>query len=102
MLVRRDVFETLGGFDERLRIGGNDVDLCIRIRKAGYQVVYNPHAILYHHEGLTRKGSFPLSDADYFARKLKEEIRKGDPYYNRNLSTGSGECYSIDPGLVGL
>jgi GT2 family glycosyltransferase len=103
MLVRRDIFEALNGFDENLKLGGNDVDLCVRMRKAGYRIVYNPHAVLYHREGATRKGPFPPSDYNYFVSKLKDDIRNGDPYYHKCLSTQSEEtCYLINPRLVGL
>lgn len=103
MLVRRKVFEALGGFDEKLAVGGNDVDLCVRMQKAGYRVVYTPYAVLRHCEGATRKGPFPLSDYNYFVSKLRDDIRAGDPYYHPSLSVESEEqSYCIDPRLVGL
>ncbi len=103
MLVRRDVFKAVGGFDERLVVGGNDVDLCIRMRKAGYQIVYNPYAVLYHREGATRGKAFPSSDYNYFIKKLRDDIANGDPFYNKNLSTESEHaCYLINPRLLGF
>ena len=50
LMMRRDVFEEIGGFDEELAVAFNDVDLCLRIRERGYRVVYVPHALLYHFE----------------------------------------------------
>ena len=44
MVMRREVFEQFGRFDERYRVAFNDVDLCLRMRQAGYAVVYQPHA----------------------------------------------------------
>lgn len=85
MLVRKELFDALGGFDEKLAVGGNDVDLCVRMRKASYRVVYTPYAVLRHCEGATRKGPFPLSDYSYFISKLRNDIRAGDPYYHPSL-----------------
>jgi GT2 family glycosyltransferase len=54
MLVRRGLFQSLGGFDERFAVMHNDVDLCARVRQRGLQVVVTPHARLYHYESLSR------------------------------------------------
>jgi GT2 family glycosyltransferase len=54
LLIRRDVFASLGGFDERLPVTFSDVDLCCRARERGLRVVVTPHARLWHFEGLTR------------------------------------------------
>ncbi len=53
LLVRRDVFERVGGFDETLPVAFNDVDLCLRVRRAGTRIVWTPTAEMYHHESLT-------------------------------------------------
>ena len=56
LLTRREVFNTVRGFDEeRLPVTFSDVDLCLKIRRAGYLVVYTPFARLYHHESGTRR-----------------------------------------------
>ena len=58
LLTRRDVFDEVGGFDEeRLPVTFNDVDLCLKMRRAGYLIVYTPFAKLYHHESATRRRS---------------------------------------------
>ena len=54
LLVRRQVFEEVGGFDERLPITWNDVDLCLRIDAAGYANLWTPEAVLRHHESISR------------------------------------------------
>ncbi len=54
MLVRRSVFEEMGGFDENLAVAYNDVDFCLRLGEAGYRVLYTPHAELIHRESITR------------------------------------------------
>jgi len=56
MLTRKSVFEKIGGFDEvHFPIGFSDADLCLKIRKAGYRIIYTPFAELIHHESLSRK-----------------------------------------------
>ncbi len=56
LLTRRDVFDEVGGFDEeRLPVTFSDVDLCLKMRRAGYLIVYTPFAKLYHHESATRR-----------------------------------------------
>jgi len=54
MLARRDVFETLGGFDDTLAVGYQDVDLCLRARSRGYKTLCSAEAVLFHHESVTR------------------------------------------------
>ena len=54
MMVKREAFEAAGGFEESLAVAFNDVDFCLKVRRAGYLVVYNPYAELYHYESKTR------------------------------------------------
>jgi len=87
MMVRRKVFEELGGFDERLRVEFGDVDFCLRAEKRGYRVVYTPYAVLYHLEGATRgTGKATPWDRDEFTKRWRGYIEK-DPYYNPNLDS---------------
>ena len=85
LLTRRDVFEEVGGFDEeQLPVNYNDVDLCLKMRRAGYLVVYTPFARLYHHELPKRRTAEPLE-----AKVIRErwpEVLAHDPYYSPNLS----------------
>jgi len=53
MLVRREVFGAVGGFDERYQNGYEDVDLCLKVRKLGYRILYEPRSRAVHHEGKT-------------------------------------------------
>lgn len=54
LLVRKDLFDALGGFDERFKPGYyEDTDLCFAIRKMGYKVVYQPRSVIVHYEGVT-------------------------------------------------
>jgi len=94
MVVRREVFEGVGGFDEKnLTITFNDVDLCIRIHQKGYRNLYTPYAELYHHESKTRGLSAIQSEEDYFAERWATEL-KNDSAYNPNLSLVS-EDFSL-------
>lgn len=95
-MTKKTLFEQLGGFDERLRVGYNDVDLCLRLRGKGYLIVYTPFAVLHHEEGGTRGRYSPSEDETNFLARWADTIVKGDPYYNRNL-TLLREDYSIAP-----
>ena len=55
MVCRKDAFEAIGGFDaEHLPVAYNDVDLCLKLRKAGLRILWTPYAELHHHESATR------------------------------------------------
>ena len=93
MMMKRSVFEQLGGFEEKLTVAFNDVDLCLRTVQAGYLVVYNPKVELYHYESKSR-GS---EDNEEKVRRFQREIefmrsrwitilKEGDPNYNKNLT----------------
>ena len=86
LLTRRDVFEEIGGFDEeRLPVAFNDVDLCLKMRRAGYLIVYTPFAKLYHHESASRRRSVEALETEVMRERWSEYL-KDDPYYNPNLS----------------
>ncbi|MFA7240299.1 MAG: glycosyltransferase [Sulfuricellaceae bacterium] len=89
MLVRRDVFDQVHGYDEDLAVGFGDTDLCLRIFLAGYRVMFCPHAVLVHHESYTRGKSTSdphPEDSLHFREKWAKVLDNGDPYYNPNLS----------------
>jgi GT2 family glycosyltransferase/SAM-dependent methyltransferase len=86
MMVSRVRFEEVGGFDERLQVALNDVDLCLRLRARGYLIVYTPFALLYHHESGTRGRLHPPAEEELMWNRWGETIRRGDPYYNPNLT----------------
>lgn len=98
LMLRKKVFEQVGGLDERFIIAFNDIDLCLKIRQQGYLVVWTPHAELYHHESVTRGHDLedPVrlarlqGEEDLFRGKWLEVLRAGDPYYNPNLSLQDG------------
>ena len=101
MMMRKSVFEEVGGFDENMPFAFGDVDLCLRLREKGYLIVYTPFAQLYHHESLTRGYEDTLkkqarfkSEIEYFKKRWGHLLKKGDPYYNPNL-TLEKEDFSI-------
>jgi len=86
LLTRRDVFNKVHGFDEeRLPVTFSDVDLCLKIRRAGYLIVYTPFARLYHHESGTRRRTVEPMETGVM-RERWAGILEYDPYYNPNLS----------------
>jgi GT2 family glycosyltransferase len=94
MMVPRRVFEEVGGFSEDLQVVLNDVDLCLRIRQRNYEVVYTPHALLYHHEGASRGRLHPPQDEARFLKRWPNHPTTADPYYNPNL-TDRREDWSV-------
>ena len=97
MLTKKEVYEKVNGFEEKLAVAFNDIDLCLKVRKAGYLIVYDPEALLYHHESISRGKEDTLEkrnrfegEVDYMAKKWKDVLEKGDEYYNPNLSLLSG------------
>ena len=93
MLVKSSVFEEVQGLNEELKVAFNDIDFCMKIRKAGYLIVYNPYAELYHYESKSRgmedspeKKKRFNSEKSIFRRNWPQILKNGDPYYNPNLS----------------
>ena len=99
-MVKKEAFEKVGGFEEKLSVAFNDVDFCLKVRHAGYLVVYDPYAELYHHESKTRG----YENTEAKKRRFQEEIEYmrchwmpdilRDPYYNENLSLKASD-YSL-------
>lgn len=55
MLIKTNLFKEIGGFDEQFFLYLEDTDLCLRLRKMGYEIAYNPEAIFYHKLGSSTK-----------------------------------------------
>ena len=92
-LIRRDVFDEVGGFDESFQVAFNDVDLCLKVRKKGYLIVFTPFAELYHYESKSRgldadkeKRTRFEDEVKRFQMKWVQELSAGDPYFNSNFS----------------
>lgn len=87
MLMRRNLFEQVGGFDEGLAVSGNDIELCLRVREMGLRVVNVGHVVVAHLESQSR-GRAPLSRANLVreARAYTRLILEGDPYWHPELT----------------
>ena len=94
MMIPRRVFEEMNGLDESYSVVFNDIDLCLRIREAGYLVVWTPWAELIHYESKSRgpdedtpaKKRFFIRETNRFLRRWHRALEAGDPYYNPNLT----------------
>ncbi len=93
LLVKKAVFEQVGGLEESFQISLNDVDFCLKLRELGYLNVWTPFAELYHHESISRglddkgeKAERYNKESEAFRTKWKEVLEQGDPYYNPNFT----------------
>ncbi len=84
MMVRRDVFDRVGGFDEAVPERFDDLDFCLRVRGQGFRIVWTPHAQLYQHEAASR--DIPDAEAVAFMKTRWGNALLEDPYYNPNLT----------------
>lgn len=85
MMVKREVFDLVGGFDESMAIAYNDVDFCLRVRQQGLRVVYTPFAHLKHEESSSRGALDPTADHDAFRTRWGNEDTLEDPFLNPNV-----------------
>lgn len=93
LMIKKELFDKLGGLDEELAVAYNDVDFCLRLRRRGLLNVYVPQALLFHYESKSRgyddKGERHerfLRESQLFRDRWQNIIDDGDPYYNVNLS----------------
>ena len=97
LMIRRSLFEEVGGLSEDLAVALNDVDLCLKLRKKGLLNVFTPFAELFHYESASR--GTDVTDAaskenaarydrecELFKSRWKAELEAGDPYFNPNFS----------------
>lgn len=101
LMVKKSLYEQVGGLEEAFAVALNDVDFCLKLRKAGYLNVCNPYCELYHFEsksrGLDDKDDRAIrynKECEQFREKWKDELEKGDPYYNPNFSLDKSD-YSL-------
>jgi O-antigen biosynthesis protein len=92
LMVKKSIYEEVGGMDENLAVAFNDVDFCLKLLSKGYRNVWNPFVELIHHESLTRgpedtpeKRKRFIAEIEYMQNKWRD-ILDADPAYNRNLS----------------
>jgi GT2 family glycosyltransferase len=89
LVIRKDVYAEVSGFDESIAVGFGDVDLCLRVGQSGYRIVFCPSARLVHHEsftrGVSRTDPHP-ADSALYRIKWKDYMKAGDPFFNPGLS----------------
>lgn len=92
LLVNKAVYDEMEGLDEEFTVAFNDVDFCLRVRNAGYQVLFTPYAQLYHHESISRGQDTKGEKRQRFeGERARLKGRFGDsllhdPFYNPNLT----------------
>ena len=93
LMVKKSLFEEVGGLDEGFEISLNDVDFCLKLREKELLNVFTPFCELYHYESISRglddqgeKAQRYNKESEKFREKWKEALAKGDPYYNPNFS----------------
>jgi GT2 family glycosyltransferase len=108
MLVRKAAFDQVGRFDEKeLSIAFNDVDLCVKLRQAGWKIIYTPDAVAEHRESISRGDDFDQAKLARFMfenevmRQRYADVLPNDPYYNQHFSREGGvyrELRLLRPG----
>lgn len=93
LMVRKEAYEKVGGFEEQLTVAFNDVDFCLKVRKEGYLVVYLPSVEAYHYESKSRGQEDTPEKLERFQQEIEymrtnwiDILKNGDPYYNPNLT----------------
>lgn len=93
LMVKKSLYEEVGGLDESFAVSLNDVDFCLKLREKGLLNVFTPFAELYHYESISRglddngeKAERYNEEAARFRERWKEMLAAGDPYYNPNFS----------------
>lgn len=93
LMVKKSVYQEVGGMDTSLKVAFNDVDFCMRVGERGYRIVYQPFSVWYHDESKTRGPEDTAEKIErfskeiaYFQKRWKAFLQKGDPAYNPNLA----------------
>lgn len=92
LLVRKSIYDQVGGLDERLQVAFNDIDFCLRVREAGYRNLWTPYAELYHHESASRGSEDTPAKKARFQKEIDHMLARwqgqldNDPAYNPNLA----------------
>ena len=102
LMIKKSVFDEVGGFEEYLTVAFNDVDLCLKVRKKGYLIVFNPKVEAYHYESKSRgqedtdeKVRRFQTEIEYMRTEWNDILRYGDPYYNPGYSRVKND-YSLN------
>ena len=92
LVIRKSVYEEVGGMEESLGVAFNDVDFCLKVIRAGYRNLWTPYAELYHHESISRGTEDTPQKIERFNREIEfikskwGEALERDPCYSQNLT----------------
>jgi len=86
LAIRAALFRDFGGFADEFPVNYNDTDLCLRIRAAGYRVVYDAGVVLRHYECQSRRGAVSFEERERWYNRWQEVIEAGDPFYSPHLT----------------
>jgi GT2 family glycosyltransferase len=101
MMMRKSLFEEIGGFSEDYAKHYQDVDLCMKVRDRGYDIISVANSRLYHHESLTRKSEgYDLGDRAILLDRWGKQIEAGDPYYGKGFVQGSTDYNVANRGEI--
>ncbi len=108
MLARKVAFDAVGGFDEaELPVAFNDIDLCLKLTAAGWEIVFTPDVVAEHRESISRGDDFNEEKVARFMlenevmRRRYADVLPYDPFYNRHFSREGGvyrELRLLAPG----
>ena len=99
LMVRRKLFDDVGGFDEEFQVAFNDIDFCMRLAERGQRNLWTPYCRLIHHESLSRKGTDITEDELRLWSRWKARLLTGDAYHNPNLAKERADC-TIDTSML--
>jgi len=97
MMMRKELFQEIGGFNEHFFTAYQDADLCLRLRERGLRIIYTPEAVVIHHESRSRKNYYDMVDRMLLLDRWEPVIERGDPYYNPNLALERGDYSPARP-----
>ena len=107
MMVKKEVYEKAGGFEEELSVAFNDVDFCLRVRNIGYLIVYDPLVEAYHYESKSRgaedspeKVARFQAEIEFMRNRWEDLLKKGDPNYNIHFSRVRADYSLGDPEMI--
>jgi GT2 family glycosyltransferase len=106
MLLRAEVYHSVGGLDINLPVAHGDVDFCLRLRQRGYRIVWTPHAQLYHWESATRGLDRSVTKVKRLRREEALMLKRWgsalrcDPAYNPNLTLAAPDFAVAFPPRV--
>jgi len=98
-MVRREVFEAVGGYDEGYQLAFGDIDFCLRVHQLGFRNMVTPFARFFHYEGQSRGYTTPTSDILKGLEDMKQLLIEGDPYFSPHLTLTRIPKCDLSPSL---